>query len=51
MKWVYMQLRKVIWFVLFVFFFLICVQGILNGEYDIVRAFVKFLCPSCVGLE
>ena len=24
--------------------------GVLDGEYDVVRDFVRFICTSCIGL-
>jgi len=29
---------------------ILIVLGILNGDYDLVRAFVRFICISCLGL-
>jgi TRAP-type C4-dicarboxylate transport system permease large subunit len=35
---------------LFVFVFMIVI-GLVIDQYDIVRLFVRILCPSCVGVD
>jgi hypothetical protein len=43
--------KTVLWLVLFVIFVYLSTQGIFMGQYNVVRAFVRILCPSCVGLQ
>jgi hypothetical protein len=35
---------------LLLFFLLTTIIGLLNGDYILVRIFVRIFCPSCVGV-